>query len=116
MAFVVETSLHQSGPNYLTLVFIMSSAMLFGSSFVVAVSSTTAFVKHNYPKNQWSIGIRFFTILFATGQIIGPFLIGFIADHLGGLPIGLLVSTMILLTASLLAYRQKSFITKKSVG
>jgi MFS family permease len=94
----------------------MSSAILFGSSFVVAVSSTTAFVKHNYPRNQWSIGIRFFTILFATGQIIGPFLIGFIADHLGGLRMGLLVSTIILLTASLLAYRQKSFASKKSVG
>ena len=102
--------------NYSALLLVMSSAILFGSSFVVAVSSTTAFVKHNYPRNQWSIGIRFFTILFATGQIIGPFLIGFIADHLGGLRMGLLVSTVILLTASLLAYRQKSFASKKSVG
>jgi predicted MFS family arabinose efflux permease len=102
--------------NYSAFLFVMSSAILFGSSFVVAVSSTTAFVKHNYPRNQWSIGIRFFTILFATGQIIGPFLIGFIADHLGGLRMGLLVSTIILLTASLLAYRQKSFASKKSVG
>ncbi len=116
MAFLDKTSVDRAEPNYLSLIFILSSATLFGSSFVVAVSSTTAFVKHNYPKNQWSIGIRFFTILFATGQIIGPFLIGFIADHLGGLPIGLLVSTMILLAASLLAYRQKSFVTKKSVG
>ncbi len=116
LAFLDNNIDQKMGPNNLTLFFVMSSAMLFGSSFVVAVASTTAFVKHNYPKNQWSIGIRFFTILFATGQIIGPFLIGFIADHLGGLRVGLLVSTIILLTASLLAYRQKSFASKKSVG
>lgn len=112
MAFLDATSVHQTNSSFIILLFVMSSAILFGSSFVVAVASTTAFVKHNYPKNQWSIGIRFFTILFATGQIIGPFLIGFIADHLGGLPVGLLVSSMILLAASLMAYRQKSFVTK----
>jgi MFS family permease len=116
MAFLDATSVHQTNSSFIILLFVMSSAILFGSSFVVAVASTTAFVKHNYPKNQWSIGIRFFTILFATGQIIGPFLIGFIADHLGGLSVGLLVSSMILLTASLMAYRQKSFVTKKSMG
>ena len=116
LAFLDATSVHQTNLSFIILLFVLSSAILFGSSFVVAVASTTAFVKHNYPKNQWSIGIRFFTILFATGQIIGPFLIGFIADHLGGLSVGLLVSSMILLTASLMAYRQKSFVTKKSMG
>lgn len=116
LAFLGKNINQDLSQNYWPMLFVMSSAILFGSSFVVAVSSTTAFVKHNYPRNQWSIGIRFFTILFATGQIIGPFLIGFIADHLGGLRVGLLVSTIILLTASLLAYRQKSFASKKSMG
>jgi len=116
MAFLEKNIIESVAPSFWSLILVMSSSMLFGSSFVVAVASTTAFVKHNYPRNQWSIGIRFFTILFATGQIIGPFLIGFIADHLGGLRVGLLVSTIILLTASLLAYRQKSFASKKSMG
>jgi MFS family permease len=103
-------------PSQVIFYLVILSSILFGSSFIVSVASTTAYVKHNYPKNQWSIGIRFFTIIFATGQIIGPFLIGFIADHLGGLRMGLLVSSILLISASFLSYRQKSLVGKKSVG
>ena len=103
-------------PSQVIFYSVILSSILFGSSFIVSVASTTAYVKHNYPKNQWSIGIRFFTIIFATGQIIGPFLIGFIADHLGGLRMGLFVSSVLLISASFLSYRQKSLVDKKSVG
>lgn len=93
---------------------VMCSAILFGACFIAAVSSTTAFVKHNYPMNQWSSGIQFFTLLFATGQMIGPFLIGLVADNAGGLPMGLLVSSVLLLLAGGLAFQQKPLTLRHS--
>jgi MFS-type transporter involved in bile tolerance (Atg22 family) len=90
------------------LVFI--SAMMFGSSIVTAVASTTAFVKHNLPAEDWLYGIRIFTIAFATGQIIGPVIVGYLSDLTGSLGIGLLFSGAILLLGSYVGYQQKSLI------
>jgi predicted MFS family arabinose efflux permease len=86
---------------------IFFSAMLFGSSMVTAVASTTAFVKHNFPQEDWTYGIRIFTIAFALGQIIGPFIVGYISDHSGGLGIGLLFSAAILFIACFIGFLQK---------
>lgn len=87
---------------------IFISGILFGGCFLSAVASTTAFVKHNLPQSQWVTGITIFTTIFAIGQVLGPTFTGWVADHFGGLAIGLLLSSCILLLGAVVAYGQKS--------
>jgi len=99
-----------SGVQAWKMILIFLSAMMFGSSIVTAVASTTAFVKHNLPNEDWLYGMRIFTIAFASGQIIGPVMVGYISDLTGSLGIGLLFSGTILLIGSYLSYQQKTLI------
>jgi predicted MFS family arabinose efflux permease len=84
------------------------SGLLFGSIFLAVVASTTALVRHNLPPTAWSAGISGFTTVFAFGQIVGPSIVGWIADGAGGLARGLLFSAAVLLIGALLALRQRS--------
>ncbi|MBB3213624.1 putative MFS family arabinose efflux permease [Herbaspirillum sp. Sphag1AN] len=86
---------------------VFASGVLFGGVFLSAVASTTALVRHNLPAASWPAGISAFTIVFALGQIIGPSMVGWIADHLGGLQQGLQCSALALLAGALLAWRQQ---------
>jgi predicted MFS family arabinose efflux permease len=88
------------------LAVIVSGAM-FGSVFLSVVASTTAMVRHNLAPPVWAAGIAAFTIVFAAGQIVGPSLIGWLADGPGGLARGFLWSAAFLAGAALLAARQK---------
>jgi len=92
------------------IMLIFISAMMFGSSIVTAVASTTAFIKHNLPTEDWLYGMRIFTIAFAIGQIIGPVIVGYLSDLTGSLGMGLLFSGAILLIGSYISYQQKSLI------
>jgi len=83
------------------------SGLLFGGVFLSVVASTTALVRHNLPPSQWAVGISAFTIVFAAGQIIGPTVVGFIADGPGGLARGLVFSAGALWLGALLAWRQR---------
>jgi predicted MFS family arabinose efflux permease len=83
------------------------SGLLFGGVFLSVVASTTAMVKHNLVPSQWAAGISVFTVIFAVGQIIGPTMVGWIADGPGGLHRGLLFSAGALLLGAVLAWRQK---------
>ena len=82
------------------------SGVLFGATFLSAVASTTAFVRHNFPSPRWAQGISAFTIVFAFGQIVGPMVIGYISDG-AGLGRGLLYSSILLAAGSALAALQK---------
>ena len=84
------------------------SGIIFGGCFLSAVASTTAFVKHNLPQQQWVSGITIFTITFALGQVIGPALTGWIADSFHSLALGFLLSGCVLLIGALTAFSQKS--------
>ncbi|MFM6985400.1 MAG: YbfB/YjiJ family MFS transporter [Hydrogenophaga sp.] len=84
------------------------SGLLFGAVFLSVVASTTALVRHNLPPAQWAAGISAFTIVFAAGQILGPTVVGFIADGPGGLARGLLFSAGALWLGALLALRQRA--------
>jgi len=84
------------------------SGALFGSVFLSVVASTTALVRHNLPAAAWSSGIAAFTTVFAAGQIVGPSLVGWLADGAGGLRNGLAVSAAVLALGSLLAWGQKA--------
>jgi predicted MFS family arabinose efflux permease len=84
------------------------SGALFGSVFLSVVASTTALVRHNCVKAAWPSGIAAFTIIFAVGQIVGPVLVGLVADGAGGLQRGFVVSAVILALGSVLASRQRA--------
>ena len=83
------------------------SGLMFGGVFLSVVASTTALVRHNLPVAQWPAGISLFTVVFAAGQIVGPSVVGWIADGEGGLTRGLLVSAVALWLGALLAWRQQ---------
>jgi predicted MFS family arabinose efflux permease len=94
-------------------VLIFMSGLLFGSIFLSVVASTTALVRHNLPQPSWSAGISGFTTVFAFGQIVGPSVVGWIADGPGGLARGLLFSAAMLFIGALLALRQKALPAQK---
>ena len=85
----------------------MFSGLIFGVVFLSLVASTTAMVKHNLPPEAWASGISAFTVIFALGQIVGPVVVGWIADGEGGLQQGLLFSALALLLGSYFAWQQK---------
>lgn len=87
---------------------VFASGMLFGAIFLSVVASTTALVRHNVPPHAWSSGISAFTTVFALGQIIGPAVIGWIADGPGGLQRGLIYSAVALMIGAMLASRQRA--------
>ena len=86
---------------------VLASGLLFGAVFLSLVASTTAFVRHNLPEAQWAAGISAFTILFAFGQIVGPTVVGWIADGAGGLARGFVYSAAALWLGALVAWRQR---------
>jgi predicted MFS family arabinose efflux permease len=86
---------------------VFASGALFGAVFLSVVASTTAMVRHNAPAAAWTTGIAAFTIVFAAGQIVGPTLVGLIADGPGGLARGFVVSAALLAAGALLACGQR---------
>jgi len=87
---------------------VLASGLLFGAVFLSVVASTTALVRHNLPPAQWAAGISAFTTVFAAGQIVGPTVVGLIADGPGGLARGLVFSALALWLGALLAWRQRA--------
>ena len=87
---------------------VLASGLLFGAVFLSVVASTTALVRHNLPASAWAAGISAFTTVFAAGQIIGPTVVGWIADGPGGLARGLMVSALALWLGAALAWQQKA--------
>lgn len=83
------------------------SGLVFGAVFLSVVASTTALVRHNLPPTLWASGISAFTTVFAFGQIVGPTVVGWIADGKGGLERGLIFSAIALFIGAALASRQK---------
>ncbi|MGZ5239046.1 MAG: YbfB/YjiJ family MFS transporter [Caldimonas sp.] len=86
---------------------VFASGLLFGGVFLSLVASTTALVRHNLAPAAWGSGIGTFTVVFAFGQIVGPSLVGWVADATGGLSAGLACSAFVLLLAAGVATRQK---------
>ena len=96
---------------------VLLSGIVFGGVFLSVVASTTALVRHNLSAHDWPAGISAFTVVFAAGQIIGPVIVGWIADSAApnagasdadGLARGLIFSAIALWLGALLASRQKA--------
>lgn len=85
------------------------SALLFGSTALTVVASTTALIRQNLPPPVWGAGVALYTITFAAFQSLGPLLTGTLADQgPGGLRLGLGISAGVLLLGSLLAVNQRA--------
>ncbi len=100
----VATALPVLGSNP---VLVFASGALFGSVFLSLVASTTVLVRHNLDERYWAGGIAAFTIVFAIGQIVGPTVVGWIADSAGGLARGFLFSALGLAIGAVLAFGQR---------
>ena len=96
---------------------VLLSGIVFGGVFLSVVASTTALVRHNLSAHDWPAGISAFTVVFAAGQIVGPVIVGWIADGAApgagvsdgdGLARGLIFSAVALWLGALLASRQKA--------
>ncbi len=85
----------------------LASAVLFGGSFLAVVTVTTALVRRSLLARAWPAGIAAFTILFATGQCVGPIASGAVSDSFGGLKTGLGLSAIILVAGALVALAQR---------
>lgn len=83
------------------------SAMVFGVSFFAVVTTTTAFVRFNYPQAAWPSAIAVMTIVFGVGQTLGPFATGAITDFTGSLDSALKVSAAALAIGALCAALQR---------
>lgn len=86
---------------------LFASGIAFGAIFLQVPGATTALVRHNLPASQWAAGISAFTIVFAFGQIVGPTLVGWVADGPGGLSLGFIGSAAALAIGALLASMQR---------
>jgi len=93
---------------------VFASGALFGSVFLSVVASTTALVRHNLPMAAWPAGIAAFTIVFAAGQIVGPSLVGWVADGPGGLVRGFAWSAALLASGALLAWWQRPLAARET--
>ncbi|MFC5496570.1 YbfB/YjiJ family MFS transporter [Caenimonas terrae] len=93
---------------------VLASGLLFGAVFLSVVASTTALVRHNLAPSQWTAGISAFTIMFAAGQIVGPTVVGWIADGAGGLARGLLFSAGALWLGAAIAWRQRPLAARRA--
>ncbi|PZA06855.1 YbfB/YjiJ family MFS transporter [Meiothermus sp. PNK-Is4] len=84
----------------------LGSALLFGS-FLSVVTAITALLRRALPPAQWGYGIAVFTVIFAAGQSLGPWLAGLLTDALGGLQAGFAASVGVLVLGGLVARLQR---------
>jgi predicted MFS family arabinose efflux permease len=83
------------------------SAMVFGVAFFAVVTTTTAFVRFNYPVAAWPSAIAAMTIVFGVGQSIGPIATGALTDAMGSLSYALNISAAALALGAICAAFQR---------
>lgn len=83
------------------------SAAVFGSGFFAVTSSTTAFVRFNYPPDAWPKAIGILTTAFGIGSMLGPIVTGTVTDATGSLKLMLLISSAMLALGAVIAACQR---------
>ena len=83
----------------------IASAAVFGACFLAVVSAVTQLARDTVASATWPAAIGRLTVVFGTGQILGPALSGLLSDTSTGLALGLGMSAAALLTATLAALR-----------
>ena len=92
------------------------SATLFGAALFIVPASMTAYVRRWLPRELWGRGVAGFTVIFATGQILGPVVIGRVSDATGSLFSGLVLSAAVLAVGAVIALRQRDPADSNSSG
>lgn len=83
------------------------SAAVFGSGFFAVTSSTTAFVRFNYPADAWPKAIGILTMAFGIGSMLGPIVTGAVSDATESLSSMLAISAGLLALGALVAACQR---------
>jgi predicted MFS family arabinose efflux permease len=83
------------------------SGVLFGGSAMTVASAVTATARRMLPPHAWTGAIGVLTVVFSTGQCIGPLASGTLSDA-GGIRLGLAASVLVLLLAAAVALTQRS--------
>ncbi|WP_086840933.1 YbfB/YjiJ family MFS transporter [Amycolatopsis kentuckyensis] len=60
---------------------VLASALTYGVTFMAVPAAVTAHIRTAVPATGWTGTLAAFTTLFATGQTVGPWLAGLLADH-----------------------------------
>ena len=92
------------------------SAVLCGSAMWNIPGSVTNLAKRALPKQAWGSAVATFTILFSTGQILGPVATGWLADMFGSLRIGLAPAVGVLAAGALIALAQRDVVYESGKG
>ncbi len=85
----------------------MTSAVLFGASFLAVVTAATAVARRSLAQHHWTPAIGTLTVAFAIGQSLGPVLAGVLSDGAAGLRLGLTVSVGALAVGAIVALAQR---------
>jgi predicted MFS family arabinose efflux permease len=62
---------------------VIVSAIGYGVSFLVVPAAVTSLVHAAVPRPNWTAALASFTVVFAVGQMVGPYLAGVLADSYG---------------------------------
>ena len=62
---------------------VTGSAIGYGATFLGVPAATTALIRAAIPPCDWTGALAAFTVVFAAGQMAGPYLAGALADHYG---------------------------------
>lgn len=60
---------------------ILASAIIYGATFMGVPAAVTALIRGDTPPADWTATLAAFTMLFAAGQTVGPWIAGILADH-----------------------------------
>jgi predicted MFS family arabinose efflux permease len=91
------------------------SALVFGSGFFAVTSSTTAFVRYNFPSQVWPKAIAMLTMSFGIGQTLGPIVTGAVTDITGDLRVVLALSAAMLALGAAVAACQRPLARSSNV-
>jgi predicted MFS family arabinose efflux permease len=92
-----------------------TSALLVGASVFMVPAALTLLFRAELDEGAWGPAMSMVTVLFATGQVIGPVLTGWLADVSGSLFSGLALSAAILIAACLAALAQRPAVPVRAV-
>ncbi len=90
------------------------SAVMCGSAMWNIPGSVTNLAKRALPKDAWGSAVATFTIVFSTGQILGPVATGWLADLFGSLRVGLAPAVIVLAAGALIARMQRDVVFEKT--
>ncbi|MBR9862596.1 MAG: YbfB/YjiJ family MFS transporter [Rhodobacteraceae bacterium] len=94
-----------------TLTGLLVSSALFGLTVFMPPTSVTSFIRQNNPPDTWGRLMSVYTVMFATGQCIGPYAAGLIGDAFDNIGYGLVAAAVILAIGAVCGAMQRGLVT-----